>query len=71
MRTNLSHTSQADVYDTEELQDSVRTLFNQVDDLKSDHVHDRGELTIENTFLDFENISYVHYRRLRRELNML
>ena len=53
--------SQADLYDTEEVQDSVRTLFNQVDDLQNQHVHDRGELKIKDAYLDFEKITYVHH----------
>ena len=61
-RTGLWHTSQADVYDTEELQDSVQTLFNQVDGLQRERARDRGELKINDTYLDFEKISYVHFR---------
>ena len=57
-------TSQTDVYDTEALQAGVRTLFNQVDDLQSERLRDRGELQIKDTHLDFEKISYVHYLSL-------
>jgi inositol polyphosphate 5-phosphatase INPP5B/F len=65
-RIGLWHTSQADVYDTEELQDSVQTLFNQVYDLQRQRVRDRGELKINDTYLDFEKISYVHYLDLTK-----
>ncbi|KAF8816327.1 DNase I-like protein [Phlegmacium glaucopus] len=61
-------TVDADTYDTEELHDNVRTLFNQVDDLQSDHVNDRGELTIENTVLDFGGIS--HDKLVERKFNV-
>ena len=54
------HASQADVYDAEELQDSAQTLFNQVNDLQRERVRDRGELKIDETYLEFEKISYVH-----------
>ena len=60
------HTLQADVYDAEEFQDSVQTLFNQVNDLQRERARDRGELKINDTYLDFEKISYVHYPGLTK-----
>ena len=65
-RTGLWDTLQANVYDAEELQNSVQTLFNQVNDLQRERVQDRGELKINDTYLDFEKISYVHYPGLTR-----
>ena len=60
------NTSQVDVYDTEELQHGVQTLFNQVDDLQRERMRDRGELKIDDTYLDFEKISYVQYPGLTK-----
>jgi hypothetical protein len=64
--TGLWHVSQADVYNADELQDSVQTLFNQVNDLQHEGVRDRGELKINDAYLDFEKISYVHYPGLTK-----
>jgi hypothetical protein len=36
-------------------------MFNQVDDLQTEHVRALAELEIQNTYLDFEKITYVHH----------
>ena len=40
--------------------------LNQVVDLQRERARDRGELKIDDTYLDFEKISYVHYPGLTK-----
>lgn len=70
-RTDLWYTSQVELYDTQELQDNVRTLFNQVDELQSEPGRDRRELELETTHLSFEKISYVHHFSLTNDKHRL
>ncbi|KAF9552113.1 DNase I-like protein [Agrocybe pediades] len=47
-----------DEYDTESLQSNIRQLFQDMDHLDGDGTHSRGSLKIEDTYVDFEKISY-------------
>ncbi|KAF8961879.1 DNase I-like protein [Flammula alnicola] len=47
-----------DVYDVEMLQANVRKLLTDVQHLDGESTHDRGGLKIDDTYVDFEKISY-------------
>ncbi|KDR77003.1 hypothetical protein GALMADRAFT_246188 [Galerina marginata CBS 339.88] len=47
-----------DLYNVDELQSNVRKLFHDVDHLDGESTHERGGLKIDDTYVDFEKVSY-------------
>jgi hypothetical protein len=50
-----------DLYDMDTLQANARKLLNDVHQLESESTHGREGLKIQDTYIDFEKISYVTF----------